>query len=180
MTTHAISGMYVGQFQFQANGDNAIRATPADSLASLNTHDMRPFAGFWERLDLDDQEDLKLLNPEDAQQARKERQWLRESVIHYLRQRGLLDSESPTLYDILKGCLTELAGRGEAMMLVNLEDLWLERLPQNMPGTVDQRPNWRLRAAHSLGAAKANSEFVKLLERVEQSRPRPHESESGV
>lgn len=180
MTTHAISGMYVGQFQFQANGENAMRATPADSLASLNTHDMRPFAGFWEGLDIDDQEEFGLVSSEEASEARTKREWLRDSVIHYLYQRGLLDSEKPTLRDILEGCLSELASRGEAMMLVNLEDLWLERLPQNTPGTVDQRPNWRLRAANGLEAVKANSEFAKLLERVNQLRSRSQESESGV
>jgi len=180
MTTHAISGMYVGQFEFQADGDNAMRATPADSLASLNTHDMRPLAGFWEGLDIDDQEEFELVTPEEAQQARQERQWLRDSVVHYLRQQGLVDSANPTLHDILVGCLTELAGRGEAMLLVNLEDLWLERSPQNTPGTVDQRPNWRLRAVHSLEALKANSEFVKLLERVKQSRLRSQQSRSGA
>ncbi len=180
MTTHAVSGMYVGQFQFQADGEDAMRATPSDSLASLNTHDMRPFAGFWEGLDIDDQEELELVSSEDAREARKQRQWLRDSVIHYLHQRGLLGSEKPTLRDILESCLSELANRGEAMMLVNLEDLWLERLPQNTPGTVDQRPNWRLRAAHGLEAVKANSEFAKLLGRVNESRPRSQESESGA
>lgn len=180
MTTHAISGMYVGQFEFQADGENAMRATPADSLASLNTHDMRPFAGFWEGLDIDDQEEFGLIRSEEAREARTKREWLRDSVIHYLHQRGLLDSGKPTPRDILEGCLSELASRGEAMMLVNLEDLWLERLPQNTPGTVDQRPNWQLRAANGLEAVKANSEFVQLIQRVNQLRSRPQGQESGV
>ena len=177
MSRHGLSGMYVGQFQFQADGNNAMLATPEGSLASLNTHDMRPFAGFWEGLDIDDQEEFELVSSEDAREAREERQWLRDSVVHYLRARGLLPSEKPTLRDILAGCLSELAGRGETMMLVNLEDLWLERLPQNTPGTVDERPNWRLRAAHGLEAVNADGEFVRLLRQVHRLRAGALENE---
>ena len=36
------------------------------------------------------------------------------------------------------------------LVLVNLEDLWLERRPQNVPGTGPEPPNRRHRARHTL------------------------------
>ena len=34
--------------------------------------------------------------------------------------------------------------------MVTLEDLWSETEPQNTPGTGQERPNWRRKAAKSL------------------------------
>lgn len=178
MSEHGLSGMYVAQFQFNRTVGEAMRRTPSGSLASLNTHDMRPFAGFWEGLDIEDQEELGLIGSKDAREARTEREWLKQSVVQFLRRRGALHAECPTLAEILEACLLELAGREEAMMLVNLEDLWLERFPQNTPGTVDERPDWQRRARYSMEAAKGDSQLLRVLEKVHQRRTgrAPHES----
>ena len=170
MSEHALSRMYVGQFQFTPDADNAIEATPEDSLASLNTHDMRPFAGFWKGLDIEDQTELKLLDPEQAHHERERRQQVTAAVVDYLRRRGALTKDDPALDDILEACLVELAARPELMMLVNLEDLWLEEVPQNTPGTVSERPNWRQRSRHSLEEMKAPRPAEELLRRVHQIR----------
>ena len=42
------------------------------------------------------------------------------------------------------------------MMLVNLEDLWLETQPQNIPGTSEECPNWRNKARYSFEGFKQN------------------------
>jgi 4-alpha-glucanotransferase len=52
----------------------------------------------------------------------------RESLIRWLRL--LLESEAD-------------------LVAVNLEDLWLEEEPQNVPGRVE-RPNWRRKLRHGL------------------------------
>ena len=170
MSDHAISRMYVAQLQFDPDADDAIQPTPENSLAGLNTHDMRPFAGFWKGLDIQDQEDLKLLEPQQAQADRERRLQVTAAVVRYLRQHGTLTKHDPALHDILEACLAELASRPESMMLVNLEDLWLEEVPQNTPGTVDERPNWRQRAGHSLEEIKAMRHIEELLRRIHHLR----------
>lgn len=172
MSEHGLSGMYVAQFQFKSSPAEAMRPTPSGSLASLNTHDMRPFAGFWGGLDIEDQEELGLISSDDAREERRERELIKQSVVQFLRRRGALHAGCPTLAEILEACLSELAGREEAMMLVNLEDLWLERFPQNTPGTVDERPNWQSRARYGLEAVKADSQLLRLLQLVHQQRKR--------
>ena len=49
----------------------------------------------------------------------------------------------------LKGCLSLLAASRASLVLVNLEDLWLETMPQNVPSTTYEYPNWRRRARYS-------------------------------
>ncbi len=170
MRDHAVSGMYVAQLQFRSDASTAIRPTPKDSLASLNTHDMRPFAGFWKGRDIADREDLGLITPEEAQQGRKRRAAVRKAVVRYLLERDLATNNDPTLQQTLEGCLAELAARPGPMMLINLEDLWLEQAAQNTPGTVAERPNWRPRARYGLDEVKAMREIAELLRRVRRLR----------
>jgi 4-alpha-glucanotransferase len=56
------------------------------------------------------------------------------------------------------------------LMLVDLEDLWLEREPQNRPGTGPEMPNWRLRAAKTLDEAGGDAGVVGLLSDVDGLR----------
>jgi len=57
------------------------------------------------------------------------------------------------------------------MVLVNLEDLWQETEPQNVPGTrEDQRPNWRRKARLSFEEMTRRPEVAAILERIDQLR----------
>ncbi len=50
----------------------------------------------------------------------------------------------------LRACVAHLGESRARVVLVNLEDLWLEERPQNVPGTHLERPNWRRKAIHGL------------------------------
>ncbi|HVV84690.1 MAG TPA: 4-alpha-glucanotransferase, partial [Kofleriaceae bacterium] len=45
--------------------------------------------------------------------------------------------------DAMAACTQALAASPAHVVLVTVEDLWLEPAPQNVPGTSDERPNWR-------------------------------------
>jgi 4-alpha-glucanotransferase len=45
--------------------------------------------------------------------------------------------------------LSFLAASKALVMLVNLEDLWLETQPQNVPSTVNNYPNWQHKTRYS-------------------------------
>jgi 4-alpha-glucanotransferase len=61
--------------------------------------------------------------------------------------------------------------RSEAeFLLVNLEDLWLEPLPQNVPGTWDERPNWMRKARYSLEAIRRMPELLDVLKSIDHIR----------
>ncbi len=149
MARHHIHRLYVGQFEIHPNQDPPFAPAALGALASLNTHDLPTFAAFWQELDLDDRRDMGMLDDATSKHERGRRNSIRQAVIRYLRQLGLL-GEDVSLPLVLRGCLQVLAAMDAGAVLVNLEDLWQAPAPQNVPGTWRERPNWKRKAAHSL------------------------------
>src|SRR5262249_36596996 len=54
LARHGVLGMYVLQYEVAPGGGGLLREPPADSVASLNTHDMPTFRAFWDGSDVDD------------------------------------------------------------------------------------------------------------------------------
>src|SRR5439155_808745 len=63
MARHNISRMYVMQYELQPQYQIALTPVYSDCIAVLNTHDMPPFAGWWQGLDVEDRFELGILNP---------------------------------------------------------------------------------------------------------------------
>lgn len=151
---HGLLGMYVLQFELRADGWP--RPPSAHDVAGLNTHDTPTFAGFWFGRDIDDRRELGLLDEIQAAAEAAARERLRAGVLAFLREAGLLGPAEADVGAVLRALLRFLARSEAALVLVNLEDLWLEEQPQNVPGTSQERPNWRRKARYSL------EEFSKM------------------
>ena len=63
--------------------------------------------------------------------------------------------------------------------MVDLEELWGERQPQNRPGTGPEASNWRRRASHTLEEAQKDVETVEFLRELDALRPGPAERPRG-
>lgn len=144
MARHGVRRMYVVQYEASAEADRPLRPIPEGSVASVNTHDMPTFAGFWRGRDIDERVEQGLLGEHEAARERDERQRLCDAVARHVAGDG---ADEP---GVLAGLLRRLAGSAAGLVLVSLEDLWLEPEPQNRPGTWRERPNWRRKAALSL------------------------------
>jgi 4-alpha-glucanotransferase len=149
MARHRIHRLHIGQFSFQPEAVPPFGPAPQGAIASMNTHDMPTFHGFWEGADIDDRVDLKILDQEGREQEQKKRAGLREAVLRYLARIGQGTQEAGAA-EVLRACLKWLAGSAAQTVLVNLEDLWLAPQPQNVPGTWKERPNWQHKAAFAL------------------------------
>ena len=79
---------------------------------------------------------------------------------------------------ILRAWLFRLAGTNASLLLVNLEDLWLETEPQNVPGTWEERPNWRRKARLALEQISATSAIEDTLRKINEIR-HGHNSQEG-
>jgi 4-alpha-glucanotransferase len=55
-------------------------------------------------------------------------------------------------------------------MLVNLEDLWAETKSQNLPGTSQDKPNWRRKAKFTIHEMLLHSDFREVLTKVNNLR----------
>src|SRR5262249_35010399 len=87
MAGHGVLGMYVLQYELAPGGGGLLREPPAASVASLHTHDMPTFRGFWEGRDVDDLEALGLLDARQAAEERGRRGAQREGLAALARAR---------------------------------------------------------------------------------------------
>jgi 4-alpha-glucanotransferase len=171
LARHKILGMHVSQFGVNTDPANALDAAPSHTVASLNTHDTATFMSFWTGADTDDRLALGLINQEQAQQEACYRAAQRDAIVAYLRAAGLLGSDIGA-GAVLGAWLKFLAAGGAEFLLINLEDLWLETAPQNVPGTWEERPNWQRKARLTLEEIRATPEIAELLRTIGDIRRR--------
>ena len=165
MDRHAIHRMHV--VQFEAEGEDAATVTAPDEnvIASLNTHDMPLFAGFWRGSDIEDQLDLGLIDEAGKAEAMAARAALRIRLSRSVGAGGEVDAGL-----VRQRLLERLAASAARYVLVTLEDLWLEDRPQNVPGTSHERPNWQRRARRTLDEIVADPGIRRMLRSIDEHR----------
>jgi 4-alpha-glucanotransferase len=155
LARHNIRQMYVVQYEIMADPEKPkLRPVPARNVASLNTHDMPPFQAFLDGLDIEDRLDLGLLDERTARKERKQR---------VVMKRKLRSFRNATQF---------LAKSMADIVLVNMEDLWQETLPQNVPATNKERPNWRRRMRPSIEQIRRMAAVAEVLSDVFAHRSR--------
>jgi len=152
MRRHGLRRTYVLQYKLLENNTSASGlGIPAAGIASLNTHDMPTFAGFWQGRDIETRLELGLLDPVVAPVERKRLIGIRKYLLDLIRGS---QGPGPTVDDIpgiVRASLERLAASPTETVLINIEDLWGETHFQNVPGTPStSRPNWRPRARFGL------------------------------
>jgi len=160
LARHNIRQLYIVQSELSVESPkNPMRRPKEDVVASLNTHDMAPFQSFMTGTDIDDRRSLKFLDRKTAHRERKTRDRLRKSLRQFLKRKNEF-----------QGCI-EYLGRSKAnVVLVNLEDLWNETQPQNVPATTKERPNWRRRLRYSIEQMRDSRHIQKVLRKLGETR----------
>jgi 4-alpha-glucanotransferase len=173
MNRHALRGMYVVQYE-QQPFRKALSMPKSRMVASLNTHDMPPFTAHCHGLDVADRADLGLIPPEKLPSVESSRFKLMEALKAFLAHRGFQRQKTQSVPALTHAMLEWLAATPAELLLVNLEDLWGEKLPQNVPGTCAERPNWRRKSARGIEQIMASKEirnFLKRLDRLRSAQP---------
>jgi 4-alpha-glucanotransferase len=167
MEREDLHGMYVVQYEMQPGQE--LREPPAKSVASLNTHDMPTFQGYLQSRDVEDLQSLRFFTPDQARAERERRAAIRQGLEAALppeeRGRGTKTDDA-----LLREMLGSLAQSPARMVIVNLEDLWHETEPQNVPGTHTERPNWQRKARFSFEEFSTRADVVEPLKRVNELR----------
>jgi 4-alpha-glucanotransferase len=160
--------------RFESTVEDPLPPAPRRAVASLATHDLPTFAGYWRGLDIGDRRRRDLLSADEAVRERAERAQWRSAVLGALPDRGLAvlpaDGAAAEERRALRGCLRHLAGGQAELVMVDLEDLWLEPEPQNRPGTGPEAANFRRRAARTLEDVVADPEVAVLLREIDARR----------
>lgn len=109
----------------------------ATAMASISTHDLPTVAGFLTAEHVRVRADLGLFDgPVEAEYTSAEAERLQ--LIELLRQEGV-----PT-DDLVAGLHALLAKAPSSLLLTSPQDALGETRQPNLPGTVDQYPNWRI------------------------------------
>jgi 4-alpha-glucanotransferase len=161
MRRHNIQQMYIVQYALTGSEDGrALAKPPKNAVASLNTHDMPPFRAFLDGTDIPDKLSLGFVDSEGARAEKKQRAKMRKALAAFLKKKRAAPEE------ILRGSYRFLGRSRAKVVLVNLEDLWQEVLPQNIPATSRERPNWRRRLRYSVERIRNDREIKKILKEL--------------
>lgn len=176
MQRHGLSRLYVAQFSLPGADGQEIISPPAEAVASINTHDTPTLAGFWRGSDIDELAGLGLYTAEEAAHEHAARKQMCRVSVRQLHKLGFLASPDPGADNLaaIMRALTEYLGASEAEMVqVNLEDLWLEPDPQNVPGTGHERPtNWRRKMARTSEQIMTDASVLEIVRALQATRRR--------
>jgi 4-alpha-glucanotransferase len=162
MGRHGVRRMYVAQFELRPDGNQPLRPIPDGAVVSLNTHDTPTFEGFWQHRDIADRRARGILDPASAAREDDKRAHLLHCLIERLRREGRLGGDSSV--EVFSALWLRLAEGPGTVNLVNLEDLWLEPEPQNVPGTQDAERNWCRRTRLSLEQVEDSPELRQFFD----------------
>jgi 4-alpha-glucanotransferase len=113
-------------------------------LATVGTHDMPPAAAFLAGEQVTIRSELGLLTRTEAEERAAARTEL-NGWLAMLASQGLLSGAGQPSAAAFTAALYAYLTRTPAVLVgVSLADAAGERRPQNMPGTVDEYPNWRI------------------------------------
>jgi 4-alpha-glucanotransferase len=165
-------------FERHPDGEFAPAAEyPHLAAASIGTHDLPPITGWWTGEDLALRSRIGLFSGEAAaQDAVAQRIRAREQLVAALEREGAADSVTAArlrddagrggtaaVADVLAAAVHRfLAGTRAALVVVALEDVLGEIDAINVPGTVQQHPNWRRKHLRTL----EEIDGLKLLART--------------
>jgi 4-alpha-glucanotransferase len=171
MKKHGLHRMYVVQYEL-ASDQRRLPPVPSRAVASLNTHDMPPFAALWKGRDIEQRGRLGLLDSVAARAETGKLRNMKEALLIFLGKHGWLHGPEDDTHVVLTAWLTFLATSRAQLVLVNLEDLWLETQPQNVPTTGGKNPNWQRRARYSFEQFCQLPQVVNTLLTVNELRKR--------
>jgi 4-alpha-glucanotransferase len=115
---------------------------PRLALAAVTTHDLPTVAGFFSGSDLRHLHEIGVAAPGGDEQADQEAQ--RASLRRLLEDEGLLAPGEESVAAIVAALYGFLARTPSMLVAATLEDAVEAHERPNVPGTIDQRPNWSL------------------------------------
>ncbi len=158
---------------FERESDESFRppqAYPASALVSTGTHDLPSLPSWWAGTDLDLRERLGLLTPQAAAESREERERARGHLLDALKNWGDLGEETG-IEALVESAYRFLARSPARFLIVQVEDVLLLTDAVNVPGTLKEYPNWRLRLPVNVQQITRTALSERLTAALRSMRP---------
>ncbi|OBH22632.1 4-alpha-glucanotransferase [Mycobacterium sp. E1715] len=133
---------------------------PSRAAASLSTHDLPTAAGFLRGEHVRARADLGLLDDVPGEQSVADKE--RAEWVELLRSEGLLsgsDADEPAIITAMHRLLAATPSR---LKLISPYDVLAEPRQPNLPGTIDEYPNWRLPLPETLEELRADPRVAEI------------------
>jgi 4-alpha-glucanotransferase len=137
-------------------------AWPEQAVASVSTHDLPTVTGF-----LRARAELGLLDDVAADETKAATD--RAELVDLLRAEGLV-GDAPTEDELVVAIHELLAASRSQLVLIAPYDVVGEARQPNLPGTVDQYPNWRLPLPVSLDELRTHPMVAEVVARLRRLR----------
>ena len=132
---------------FERDEDGPFRRPAAwarDAAAMTSTHDLPTVAGWWQGRDIDWRARIGLVPDRAAAEA--ERAADRAALWQAFRDSGAApEGTGPTPETAASAACAHVARAASTLALLPLEDILAQEEQPNLPGTLDEHPNWRRR-----------------------------------
>jgi 4-alpha-glucanotransferase len=148
-----IYGMSVLWFERDGPAFVAPSAWPAEAVAMTSTHDLPAVAGWWRGSDLTVRAQCGLLTDIAVERTARNRE--REALWRAFQSAGVADGPVPSPAEdtrLADAAVKFIAATPSRLALLPLEDALAATSQPNLPGTIDEHPNWRRRYPGQSGA----------------------------
>jgi 4-alpha-glucanotransferase len=153
---------------------------PEHSLVTISTHDLPTLAGWWLGRDIDWRLRLGLypnakMQADDVASRPLDREHLVNALLDAkVADRDTLPPRDPPAVttEFLAAVHHLLAHSHSKIMMVQLEDILGQEEQANLPGTVDEHPNWRRKLRLSLADLFDDEGMQAVLRVMREARPR--------
>jgi 4-alpha-glucanotransferase len=155
------------------------RYSPFATVA-VTTHDLATLRGYWEARDLQVREALAQFPSDDVKNASfKQREKDRRALVRALKREGLLPQSVPDETALNEEIMTAvyrfIARTPSLLMLLSLEDVAGETDQANLPGTVDDHPNWKRKLSLTLEDMPCDERLHALVKAIAAERGSPRD-----
>jgi 4-alpha-glucanotransferase len=95
---------------------------------------------------------------------------LRDRLIKLLIKHSWLSERDLKPLDVLRASLAFLADSRSPVLLINIEDLWMECKPQNIPASGREYPNWQKKEYYGIEELREIPHLNEILYMVNNIR----------
>lgn len=153
---------------------------PELAMVTVSTHDLATLASWWTGRDLQWRQQLALYpNEEMGEAERNGRVQQRKNLLMALDDQNLIDlhkapSTEPPIMSNELNIATQLylASTASCIQLIPLEDALMLTEQVNVPGTVDEHPNWRRKLNVAVDKFTQQESVATLANAMQKARPK--------
>ena len=168
--TRGLLGMSVLYFEQRDEHFVAPRHWRRASVAMSSTHDLPTLAGWWEGRDIELRAALAPPDPAAQAQAHAQRERERGQLWHAIGEAGGPRGALPDRNGFVDAAIAHVGRAACELALIPLEDVLGTADAPNLPGTIDEHPNWRRRLPSPTAAELEHPEPAARLAALAAAR----------